>query len=144
ILSKSSNVGAITLAQLLGKDRLASWISRFDFGRPTGIDFPGESQGIVLPADKWSGSTIGNVPIGQGIAVTPIQMASAYAAIANGGVWTQPHLVERISGHRVPKPKRRRLLSASVNREIARMLADVVADGTGVEAQIPGYRVAGK
>src|SRR5207253_9284291 len=92
ILSKSSNVGAITLAQLLGKNRLMSWISRLGFGRATGIDFPGESRGIVLPADKWSGSTIGNVPIGQGIAVTPIQMASAYAAIANGGVWSRPRL----------------------------------------------------
>jgi cell division protein FtsI/penicillin-binding protein 2 len=96
ILAKSSNVGAITLAELLGKQRLMSWISRFGFGRQTGIDFPGESQGIVLPADQWSGSTIGNVPIGQGIAVTPMQMASAYAAIANRGIWTRPHLVERV------------------------------------------------
>src|SRR5207253_10133124 len=92
ILAHSSNVGAITLAELLGKDRLASWIERFGFGRKTGIDFPGESPGIVLPADRWSGSTIGNVPIGQGIAVTPVQMASAYAAVANRGVWSRPHL----------------------------------------------------
>ena len=144
ILSKSSNVGAITLAQLLGKDRLASWISRFDFGRPTGIDFPGESQGIVLPADKWSGSTIGNVPIGQGIAVTPIQMASAYAAIANGGMWTKPHLVERV-GDGLAKPvARHRIVTRWIAHELTSMLQNVVLDGTGTLAQIPGYHVAGK
>ena len=75
-----------------------SWIERFGFGRPTGIDFPGETRGIVLPLENWSGSTIGNVPIGHGIGVTPLQMAAAYAAIANGGVWMQPHLVDRVGG----------------------------------------------
>ena len=144
ILSKSSNVGAITLAQLLGKNRLASWISRFGFGHPTGIDFPGESQGIVLPPDKWSGSTIGNVPIGQGIAVTPMQMASAYAAIANGGTWVRPHLVERI-GDGLAKPAvTRRIVTPWISRELTSMLQNVVLDGTGTLAQIPGYHVAGK
>jgi len=144
ILAKSSNVGAITLAELLGKNRLASWISRFGFGHPTGIDFPGESQGIVLPVDKWSGSTIGNVPIGQGIAVTPMQMASAYAAIANGGVWTRPHLVDRV-GDGFPKPVfRRRVVTRWIARELTSMLQNVVLDGTGTLAQIPGYHVAGK
>jgi len=144
ILSHSSNVGIVTLAEKVGGQRLMEWIDRFGFGRTTGVDFPLESPGIVLPLEDWSGSTIGNVPIGQGIAVTPLQMASAYAAIANNGVWTQPHLVERIAGHRTRKAKKRRLLSPTVNGQIARMLADVVADGTGVEAQIPGYRVGGK
>ena len=144
ILAKSSNVGAITLAELLGKQRLTSWISRFGFGRTTGIDFPGESQGIVLPADKWSGSTIGNVPIGQGIAVTPMQMASAYAAIANGGVWTRPHLVERV-GDGLPKPvARHRIVTRWIAGELTSMLQNVVLDGTGTLAQIPGYHVAGK
>jgi len=144
ILSKSSNVGAITLAQLLGKNRLVSWISRFGFGHPTGIDFPGESQGIVLPPDKWSGSTIGNVPIGQGIAVTPMQMASAYAAIANGGTWVRPHLVERI-GDGLAKPAvTRRIVTPWISRELTSMLQNVVLDGTGTLAQIPGYHVAGK
>jgi cell division protein FtsI (penicillin-binding protein 3) len=144
ILAKSSNVGAITLAELLGKQRLTSWISRFGFGLTTGIDFPGESQGIVLPADKWSGSTIGNVPIGQGIAVTPMQMASAYAAIANGGVWTRPHLVERV-GDGLPKPvARHRIVTRRIAGELTSMLQNVVLDGTGTLAQIPGYHVAGK
>ncbi len=137
ILSKSSNVGAITLAELLGKDRLASWIARFGFGHPTAIDFPGESQGIVLPV-------IGNVPIGQGIAVTPMQMASAYAAIANGGVWTRPHLVDRV-GDGLAKPVvRRRIVTRWIARELTSMLQNVVLDGTGTLAQIPGYHVAGK
>ena len=144
ILSKSSNVGAITLARLLGKDRLMSWISRFGFGRPTGIDFPGESQGIVLPADKWSGSTIGNVPIGQGIAVTPMQMASAYAAIANRGLWTQPHVVDRVADGVAKRVVRRRVVTRWIARELTSMLQNVVLDGTGTLAQIPGYHVAGK
>ena len=115
ILSHSSNVGAITLAEKLGKERLASWITRFGFGSPTGIDFPGESQGIVLPVDQWSGSTIGNVPIGQGIGVTPIQMASVYGAMANQGVWVQPHLVDHLSGGARPTVKRRRLVTPRVS-----------------------------
>jgi cell division protein FtsI (penicillin-binding protein 3) len=144
ILAHSSNVGAITLAKLLGKDRLASWITRFGFGRTTGIDFPGESPGIVLPKDEWSGSTIGNVPIGQGIAVTPVQMASAYAAIANRGIWSRPHLVDHVDGGGRPSLHRRRLASGQVSGELMTMLKDVVAEGTGIYAAIPGYQVAGK
>jgi cell division protein FtsI (penicillin-binding protein 3) len=144
ILARSSNVGAITLARLLGKERLMSWIGRFGYGRPTGIDYPGESQGIVLPADRWSGSTIGNVPIGQGIAVTPIQMASAYASIANGGLWTRPHLVERVGAGLSRPPAHRRIVSPWIARELTSMLQNVVLDGTGTLAQIPGYHVAGK
>jgi cell division protein FtsI (penicillin-binding protein 3) len=144
ILSQSSNVGTITLAEKLGGPQLMDWMGRYGFGRTTGVDYPGESPGIVLPYDKWSGSTIGNVPIGQGVAVTPVQMAAAYAAVANGGEWVEPHLVEKIAGHKVPKPARRRILTPSVNAEVAAMLGNVVAEGTGVEAQIPGYHVAGK
>jgi cell division protein FtsI/penicillin-binding protein 2 len=144
ILAKSSNVGAITLAEMLRKQRLLDWISRFGFGHRTGIDFPGESEGIVLPGDKWSGSTIGNVPIGQGIAVTPIQMASAYAAIANGGVWTEPHLVNRVGGGAATRPARRRIVTPWIARQLTSMLQNVVLDGTGTLAQIPGYHVAGK
>jgi cell division protein FtsI (penicillin-binding protein 3) len=144
ILAHSSNVGAITLAEMLGRDRLSRWITRFGFGRRTGIDFPGESGGIVLPSDKWSGSTIGNVPIGQGIAVTPAQMASAYAAVANRGIWVQPHLISRIAGVVPSVPHRHRVLSRGVSRELMTMLEDVVAEGTGTYAAIPGYVVAGK
>ncbi|TML85634.1 MAG: penicillin-binding protein 2 [Actinobacteria bacterium] len=144
ILERSSNIGAITLAQMLGKDRLLKWIHRFGFGSPTGIDFPGESAGL-LPG-YWSGSTIGNVPIGQGISVTAVQLASVYAAIANGGVWLQPHLVDHVQGLRPPKRVWRRIVSAAVDRELMAMLRGVVSDagGTGSAAEIPGYVVAGK
>jgi len=144
ILAHSSNIGAIELAEMLGRTRLSSWISRFGFGRVTGIDYPGESPGIVLPPDKWSGSTIGNVPIGQGIAVTPVQMAAAYAAIANRGVWSRPHLVDHVAGGGRPSLYRRRLVSPGTASQLMMMLKDVVAEGTGTYAAMPGYQVAGK
>jgi cell division protein FtsI (penicillin-binding protein 3) len=144
ILAHSSNIGAIELAEMLGRTRLSSWITRFGFGRTTGIDFPGESPGIVLPPEKWSGSTIGNVPIGQGIAVTPVQMAAAYAAIANGGIWSRPHLVDHVAGGGRPSLYRRRLVSRRIADELMLMLKDVVAEGTGQYAAMPGYQVAGK
>jgi cell division protein FtsI (penicillin-binding protein 3) len=143
ILAYSSNVGAITLAEKLGQERLKHWIKRFGFGKQTGIDFPGESAGI-LPAEPWSGSTIGNVPIGQGIAVTAVQMAAAYAAIANGGIWHQPHLVDKISGKSRPKVAKKRIVSPTVAAQLKAMLTNVVKEGTGTLAAIPGYRVAGK
>ncbi|MDX6486980.1 MAG: hypothetical protein QOF43_2133 [Gaiellaceae bacterium] len=146
ILSRSSNVGAVTIAQKLGSSALMDWIGKFGFGAQTGIDFPGESQGLVLPLDKWSGSTIGNVPIGQGIAVTPVQMAAAYAAIANGGIWVQPHLVEKIGRRTVHDFKRRRIVSPAVDAVLKQMLTNVVDEhgATGNAAQISGYTVGGK
>jgi cell division protein FtsI/penicillin-binding protein 2 len=143
ILARSSNVGAVTLAERLGKDRLLAWIHRFGFGQRTAIDFPGESAGL-LPS-YWSGSTIGNVPIGQGVSVTPIQLASVYAAIANGGVWTRPHLLDHVQGSRPPALVRRRVVSPAIDRELMAMLRGVVSDtGTGAAAAIPGFTVAGK
>ncbi|HLX19089.1 MAG TPA: penicillin-binding protein 2 [Gaiellaceae bacterium] len=144
ILQRSSNVGAVTIArEKLGEARLKEWINRFGFGHLTGIDFPGESAGL-LPS-YWSGSTIGNVPIGQGISVTAIQLASVYAAIANGGLWIRPHLVDHIQGVQPTPPATRRILPRSVDRELLSMLKGVVSDaGTGEAAAIPGYTVAGK
>jgi cell division protein FtsI (penicillin-binding protein 3) len=144
ILAHSSNIGAITLAEMLGKTRLSKWISRFGYGHRTGIDFPGESPGIVLPLDKWSGSTIGNVPIGQGIAVTPVQMAAAYAAVANRGIWSRPHLIDHVAGGGRPSLHRHRMVSQRVAAQVMAMLKGVVAEGTGQFAAIPGYQVAGK
>jgi cell division protein FtsI/penicillin-binding protein 2 len=146
ILSHSSNVGAVTIAEKLGAPALMDWINKFGYGEKTGIDFPGESPGQVLALDKWYGSTIGNVPIGQGIAVTPIQMAAAYAAIANGGVWVQPHLVDRVGGRVYHSFKHRRIVSPTINAELKKMLTGVVDEhgATGTEAAIPGYSVAGK
>jgi len=144
ILQRSSNVGAVTIAETkLGQARLQYWIRRFGFGQPTGIDFPGESPGL-LPT-YWSGSTIGNVPIGQGVSVTAIQLASVYGAIANGGVWIQPHLVDHVQGEPPPTLKKRRILSRPVDHELLTMLKGVVSDvGTADAAAIPGYSVAGK
>src|SRR2546423_799073 len=144
ILQRSSNVGAVTIARTkLGESRLKDWIHRFGFGQQTGIDFPGESAGL-LPS-YWSGSTIGNVPIGQGVSVTAIQLASVYAAIANGGLWIQPHLVDHVHGVTSATPRRRRILPRAVDRELLAMLKGVVSDaGTGAAAEIPGYTVAGK
>jgi cell division protein FtsI (penicillin-binding protein 3) len=143
ILQHSSNVGVITIAKMLGKDRLLEWIERFGFGKETGVDFPGESSGL-LPS-YWSGSTIGNVPIGQGISTTAIQIAAAYGAIANGGVWIQPHVVDHVQGEKPPAPKTRRVVSRAVNRQLLTILKGVVSDvGTAAAAEIPGYTVAGK
>jgi cell division protein FtsI (penicillin-binding protein 3) len=144
ILARSSNVGVVTIAETLGKERISQWIQRFGFGRRTGIEFPGETKGIVLPPARWSGSTIGNVPIGQGIAVTPLQMIAAYGAIANSGVWVQPHLVERIAGERPVETERRRIMSTETARQVRLMLREVVEEGSGTAAQVPGYRIAGK
>jgi cell division protein FtsI/penicillin-binding protein 2 len=144
IVEYSSNIGTITIAQRLGEGGLASWIDRFGFGKATGVDFPGESPGFALPLDQWSGSTIGTVPIGHGIAVTPIQMARAYAAIGNGGMLVRPHLVERVGGQSVRVRPGRRVVSRQVSRQMLSMLRGVVLEGTGTAAAIPGYTVAGK
>jgi cell division protein FtsI (penicillin-binding protein 3) len=144
IVEYSSNIGTITIAQRLGEGRLASWIDRFGFGQRTGIDFPGESAGFALPLDQWSGSTIGTVPIGHGIAVTPVQMARAYSVIANGGMLVRPHLIDRIDGTNVAAKKGRRVVSRGVAEQMLSMLRGVVVEGTGTQAAIPGYTVAGK
>ena len=144
ILAHSSNIGTITIAEKLGQGALASWIDRFGFGHPTGIDYPGESSGLVLPLDKWSGSTIGTVPIGQGIAVTPLQMVSAYATIGNGGVRVTPHLVEKIGTKLVSQHQVTRVVSSHTSERMMSMFRDVVLEGTGTQAAIPGYTVAGK
>ena len=144
ILAQSSNVGTVTIArQYLHENGLKKWIAQFGFGRKTGIDFPGESGGL-LPS-YWSGSTIGNVPIGQGVSVTPIQLASVYGAIANRGMWVQPHLVDHVQGVQPSAPRTRRILSETVDRQLLQMLKGVVSDtGTAAGAAIPGYTVAGK
>jgi cell division protein FtsI (penicillin-binding protein 3) len=144
ILQRSSNVGTVTIARTkLGETHLKRWINQFGFGKPTGIDLPGESSGL-LPS-YWSGSTIGNVPIGQGVSVTPIQLASVYGAIANRGVWKQPHLVDHVQGEKPAPVRTRRILSTGVDHELLTMLKGVVSDaGTAAAASVPGYSVAGK
>jgi cell division protein FtsI/penicillin-binding protein 2 len=144
ILEQSSNVGVVTLALELGRRRLAGWIDRFGFGSRAGIDFPGESKGIVLRRRDWTGSTIGTVPIGQGIAVTPLQMVAAYAAIANGGVVVEPHLAARVGDEELQAAEERRVISSPTAGQLLTMMQGVVSEGTGTRAQVPGYTVAGK
>jgi cell division protein FtsI (penicillin-binding protein 3) len=144
ILSQSSNVGTITLAEKLGATKLSQWISRFGFGHLTGVDFPGETPGIVPKLQNWSGSTIGTLPIGHGIAITPVQMAAAYGTVANDGVWMRPHLIDRIGSHTERPGGAHRILTPRVSRQVLRMMEDVVIEGTGTEAKVPGYKVAGK
>jgi cell division protein FtsI (penicillin-binding protein 3) len=144
ILKISSNIGTDEIAQMVGRHGLMQWIRRYGFGRETAIGFPGEASGIVLPGRDWTLSSIGTIPIGQGIGVTAMQMASMYQAIANGGVMVEPHLVAQVQGSR-PRPlRRRRVLAAPVDAQLVSMLEGVVDGGTGVAATIPGYTVAGK
>jgi cell division protein FtsI (penicillin-binding protein 3) len=139
IVARSSNVGSVMIGLKLGPDRFDRWVRRFGFGKPTGIDLPGEQRGIVLRPDQYSGSSMGNMPIGQGIAVTPMQMAAAYTAIANRGLLREPYVV---AGDRRPP---RRVLSRNNAERVSRMLEGVfAAGGTAQEAQVEGYRLAGK
>ena len=125
------------------KDR--AWITRFGFESRTGVDYPGEVAGLVLPRDKWSGTSILNIPIGQGVGVTLTQLTRAYAAIANGGRLVTPHLIESVGGTPEEQPAGRRIMSAQTAAKVDKMLRKVVSDnGTGTAAKISGYRVAGK
>jgi cell division protein FtsI (penicillin-binding protein 3) len=145
ILAHSSNVGTITIAEKrLGQTRLQKWIKDLEFGKVTGVDLPGEQPGVPLPDDKWYGTAILNVPIGEGIAVTPLQMAALYGSVANGGRLIQPHVTAAIGSKPVTGWRRRQLVTPHVARELRGMLTDVVDYGTGTLAQIKGYSVAGK
>jgi cell division protein FtsI (penicillin-binding protein 3) len=145
ILAQSSNVGAIKIASLLGPEKFNSWVHRFGFGAPTGIELPSEESGATLALEHYSGSSMGNLPIGQGELVTPIQMATLYSAIANGGVLRAPHIIAQIGGHPVREPAGHRVISTSTAAEVREMLKGVLAPGgTASEVSVPGYTLAGK
>ncbi len=145
ILAQSSNVGAVTIGLELGAEKYSRWINRFGFGHRTGLDFPGEERGIVPTLEEYSGSTMGNLPLGQGLSVTPIQMMAAYAAIANGGVLRDPRLIKSIDGEPVEVDPGRRVIAEKHAEEIAVMLEGVLAPGgTASEVTVPGYTLAGK
>jgi cell division protein FtsI/penicillin-binding protein 2 len=145
ILAQSSNVGAIKVGLEMGKQRFDYWVRKFGFGKPTGVDLPGEERGLVLPVDKYSGSSMGNLPIGQGLAVTPMQMAQAYSAIANGGILRAPRVVRRVDGKLLPEPKGKRIISTKTAAQLRTMLEGAFAPGgTASEVSIPGYKLAGK
>ncbi|MGQ5263086.1 peptidoglycan D,D-transpeptidase FtsI family protein, partial [Micromonospora sp. ZYX-F-536] len=151
MLAYSSNVGTITIADRLGRDRLIDYQKRFGLGQPTGEGMPGEASGRLLPAEEWSESSEGSVPIGHSVDATPLQMAAAYAAIANDGTYVQPHLLKEAIDPDgkvtpAPAPVTRSVLSPQNAAALRHMLEAVttVEDATGVTAAVPGYRVAGK
>jgi cell division protein FtsI (penicillin-binding protein 3) len=150
ILAKSSNVGTIMLARQVGDEKLEQYLRAFGLGDTTGIELPGESAGILQGSADWTASRAANVPIGQGISVTTLQMASVYQAIANDGVRIPPRLVESVTDHRgrvtpAPEPESTRVISESTADQLAYMLEAVVGPGgTAPLGQVEGFRVAGK
>ncbi len=149
ILTVSSNIGTIELAQKVGRERLDAMLRKFGFGRKTALDFPNESPGLLLPLSQWSGSSMGSIPIGQGISVTAMQMLQVYNTIAENGVSIAPRLVDATIDadgrrHPVPPSETHRVIPAKVAKQVRGMLANVVATGTGTKAAVPGYQVAGK
>ncbi|MCX4401312.1 penicillin-binding protein 2 [Streptomyces sp. NBC_00268] len=157
VLAKSSNIGTILATGQLGKTQeeanqvLYSYLRKFGIGSYTGLGFPGETKGILAPADKWSTSQQYTIPFGQGMSINAMQAASVYSTIANGGVRVEPTLVRGTKGPDgrfapATQPKKTRVVSEKTAKTLAQMLESVVDDeqGTGAKARIPGYRVAGK
>ena len=150
VLIKSSNIGTVKIAQRLGEKRLYDYIRRFGFGAKTGIDFPGEVNGILRPVERWSKYSITSIPYGQEVAATSIQMVRAISAIANGGYLVRPYLIKEIRDHNgvalvtkepvISGP----ILKPDVAAAMNRILERAVAEGTGTRAQVKGFRVAGK
>ena len=145
ILKYSSNIGADLIGQKLGAKRFDYWVHRFGFGQPTGVDLPGEQSGIVLHWWQYSGSSMANLPFGQGESVTPMQMVEAYSAIANGGTLRAPHVVQSVGGKPTALPAGHQIISPTTASQLRDMLRGVLADGgTASGAAIPGYDMAGK
>jgi cell division protein FtsI/penicillin-binding protein 2 len=148
-LAKSSNVAAIKLGLKLGNERLYDYIRRLGFGAKTGVELPGETAGLVRPVSRWQPGSIGSVPIGQEVGVTPVQMAAAYAAVANDGVRVAPHLVKEVrdeEGRVVARTEAEshRVVSAETAQQLRHMLESVTLNGTARKAQLEGYSAAGK
>jgi cell division protein FtsI (penicillin-binding protein 3) len=148
VIVKSSNVGAIKVGLRLGADRLSTYVRRFGFGRALSPDFRGESSGIVWRPEKLNDSGIASISMGYQVAVTPLQMAAATSAVANGGELIQPRVVRAVvrRGERIPVPRKviGRAISQHTAAELTEIMEHVVVDGTGTRAQVAGYAVAGK
>ena len=148
-LAKSSNVAAIKLGMRLGNERMYEYMRLFGFGAKTGVELPGETQGLLRKVKSWHGSSIGSLSIGQEIGVTPVQMAAAFAAIANDGVRIAPHLVREVrdaDGRATERasPETHRVIGAATARTVRGMLEMVTLKGTARRAQLEGYTAAGK
>ena len=145
VIAKSSNIGTALISQKMTDATFDSWVHRFGFGSPTGVDLAGEERGLVLSHKEYSGVSKVNFAIGQGLDVTPIQMATAYSAIANGGILRPPHIVESVGGEPTDRPAGKRVISPRVASQLRKMLEGVLGPGgTASEAAIPGYKLAGK
>jgi cell division protein FtsI (penicillin-binding protein 3) len=155
ILARSSNVGTLLTAQQIGPDRFWDMLQKMGIGTRTGVGLPGESGGVVPPRASWSGSTFGNLPIGQGLSMTVLQLAGMYQAVANDGLRVPPRIVAGTIGpdgtrQEAPPPAPVRVVTPQIAQQLRQMLTAVTQDGhgvqrgTGVDAAIPGYDVAGK
>jgi cell division protein FtsI (penicillin-binding protein 3) len=150
VLAKSSNIGTVKVAQQVGAQGLYDTMKAFGFGAKSGIGLPADSKGLLPRPSNWSGTSIANIPIGQGVSTTVLQVASVYATIANNGVRVQPSIVKAVkdaAGHVVPAPApaQRKVISAEVATTLRAMLESAVSDqGTAPLAAVPGYRVSGK
>jgi cell division protein FtsI (penicillin-binding protein 3) len=145
ILARSSNIGAVEIGQKIGATNYSKWIERFGFGKTTGVQFPGEEKGIVPKLSEYSGATMGNLPMGQGAAVTPMQMVQGYTAIAHEGIERPPQLIKRVGEKKIHEPKGHRVISAETASEVREMLEGVLGpEGTASEVSVPGYTLAGK
>jgi cell division protein FtsI/penicillin-binding protein 2 len=145
ILARSSNIGAVEIGLRIGATKFSKWIEKFGFGKQTGVQLPSEEIGIVPKLSEYSGATMGNLPMGQGAAVTPMQMMQGYAAIAHDGIERPPQLVKRVGEERLHEPKGHRVISADVAAEVREMLEGVLGpEGTAAEVSVPGYTLAGK
>jgi cell division protein FtsI (penicillin-binding protein 3) len=150
VIAESSNVGTIKVALRLGKERFYKYITAFGFGRKTGVDIPGEIAGLVKDQRLWSGVSIGSIAIGQEIGVTPIQVAAAYCAFANGGTLLKPYIVAEIvdrdggEGKKVQPQIVGRIITEETCAKVNKMLQRVVEAGTGEKARPAGYTAAGK
>lgn len=150
VIQKSSNIGAAKTGMALGEQRLHRYLQTFGFGQKTEIDLPGEGAGLVKRPKDWGRRSVASISMGQEIGVTPLQMVSAIAALANEGVLMKPYVVSEIRGpeghllKRVSPQVRRRVVSPETAHTVTKILEGVVTDGTGGKAAIPGFRVAGK
>ncbi|WP_407670508.1 peptidoglycan D,D-transpeptidase FtsI family protein [Nocardia suismassiliense] len=157
IFGKSSNVGTLMLAQRVGEDRFADMLHRFGLGQRTGVGLPGESAGVVPARDQWSGGTFANLPIGQGLSMTTLQMTAMYQAIANDGVRIPPRIIKakvapdgtrtdetQPDGVRVVSPQTAATLRTMFQSVVQRDPMDANENGTGGPAAIEGYQIAGK
>jgi cell division protein FtsI (penicillin-binding protein 3) len=146
ILTQSSNVGAVKVGMKLGKKGLYDYFSKFGLTEATGVDYPGEARGWLPVPDLWSDSSIANIPFGQGVSATPLQLCRAVAAIANGGQLVTPHFLMEVPqdpGSARIWPKKR-AISKKAAKSTTAMMKKVVTEGTGSEAAVQGYTVAGK